>query len=304
MDKLSRIEALQKRFGISGVAEVVAGNGGLPMVRITTPGGEAEVSLYGAHVTRWKPTGGEEVLFMSEKSYWEEGRAIRGGIPVCFPWFGDKADDAEAPKHGYVRLREWRLDSLSQLDDGAVTLVCVTESDAGSRTWWPHEYCVAYRITVGAKLRLELTVMNTGKTPMRYEEALHSYFHVGDVHRARVRGLGDNPYLDKTDGYREKMQAGDVVFTERTDRVFLKTESAVDVVDASLGRVIRTEKANSQTTVVWNPWSEQAAEMADFGEDEWKVMVAVEGCNVLNSAILLDPGGEHTLHVTISTLSA
>ena len=300
METLSHIEALNVRFGIAGIAQIAAGRGGLPMVRVTTPAATAEISLHGAQVTQWKPAGAEEILFLSEKSYWQPGRAIRGGIPVCFPWFGDKADDATAPKHGYVRTREWRLDSLSALDEGSVTLLCITENDASTRAMWPHEYCVAYRITVGAKLRLELTVINRGKSPMRFEEALHSYFRVGHVQDVTVAGLDGLAYLDKTDKYREKAQSGEVTITAETDRIYLKTTGPVEVVDPGLVRVVRTEKVNSQNTVVWNPWSEQVAKLPDMDDSQWEKMVCVEAGNVQGAAIQLDPGEEHTMRVTLT----
>lgn len=304
MDTLSRIDGLNRRFGIAGVAQVVAGNGGLPMVRVTTKAATAEISLHGAQVTRWQPAGAGEVLFLSDKSYWEAGRAIRGGIPVCFPWFGDKADDANAPKHGLVRTKEWRLDSMNALDDGSVTLVCITESDAATRLWWPHEFCVAYRITLGAKLRLELTVINSGKAPMRFEEALHSYLRVGRVQEVKVRGLGGVAYLDKTDNFREKIQNGDITFTGQTDRIYLKAHGAVDVVDAKLARIVRTEKVHSENTVVWNPGMEQAAKLSDLSDDDWQQMVCVEGSNVQTAAIELNPGEAHSLRVTLSAVAA
>jgi glucose-6-phosphate 1-epimerase len=300
MGKLSPIDALNARFGIAGVAQVVAGRGGLPVVRVSTAAVVAEISLYGAQVTRWKPAGAKEVLFLSEKSYWDAGHAIRGGIPVCFPWFGDKADDANAPKHGFVRTRQWRLDSLSALDDGAVTLVCITESDATTLQLWPHHFCVAYRITAGAKLRLELSVINRGNTQMRFEEALHSYLRVGQIQSVSMRGLESTAYLDKNDEFREKPQEGEIKFAGATDHIYLKTSKAVDLIDRSLGRIVRTEKVNSETTVVWNPWIEGAAKLSDFGNDEWQRMVAVEGCNVQAAAIQLGPGEEHTLRVTLS----
>ncbi len=281
---------------------MVAGLGGLPIVRLTTAAAKAEISLYGAQVIRWKPAGAEEVLFLSEKSYWDVGHAIRGGIPVCFPWFGDKSDDPSAPKHGFVRTKQWRLDSLSALDDGSVTLVCFTESDASTRPSWPHDFCVAYRITVGAKLRLEFTVINRGKTAMRFEEALHTYLRVGKVQNVVVRGLGEGAYLDKTDGFKEKPQSGDVTFCKETDRIYLNSEGAVEVIDPALKRTLKTDKVNSKTTVVWNPWIEQSAKLADFGNDEWKQMVAIEGCNVQTAAIQLDPGAEHTMRVTLSVI--
>lgn len=302
METLSHVDALNARFGIAGIAQVVAGKGKLPIVKVTSPAASAEISLYGAHVTQWKPAGADEALFLSEKSYWEAGRAIRGGIPVCFPWFAEKTDDLTAPKHGYVRTREWRLDSMSALDDGSVTLVCITENDAATRLLWPHEYCVAYRITVGAKLRLELTVINRGKSPMRFEEALHTYLRIGNVHDMSIAGLDGLTYLDKTDGFRQKPQVGDIHMIEQTDRIYLNARGTVDVVDAPGKRILRTEKANSATTVVWNPWSEQAAKLGDFGNDEWPEMVCVEACNVQSSAIQLDPGEEHTMQVILSII--
>jgi glucose-6-phosphate 1-epimerase len=304
MDTRSRIDGLNKRFGIAGVAQVVAGHGGLPKVRVTSRAATAEISLHGAQVTQWKPAGAEEVLFLSEKSYWDAGHSIRGGIPVCFPWFGDKADDANAPKHGFVRTKEWRLDSMNALDDGSVTVVCITESDVATRPWWPHEFCVAYRMTVGAKLRLELTVINSGKTSMRFEEALHSYLRVGQVQDVAVRGLDGLAYLDKTDDFREKRQAGDIRFSGQTDRIYLKARDAVDVVDGMIGRIVRTEKVNSENTVVWNPGMEQTAKIPDFGDDDWQQMVCVEGGNVQTAAIELNPGEEHTLRITLSTVPA
>ncbi|KAA6456948.1 D-hexose-6-phosphate mutarotase [Acidobacteria bacterium AB60] len=301
METLSHIDKLNARFGIAGVAQVTAGKGGFPVVRVTSSAATGEVSLYGAQVMRWKPAGGEEVLFLSEKSFWEAGRPIRGGIPVCFPWFADKADDPKAPKHGYVRTREWRLDSLSALDDGSVTLVCITENDGGTRALWPHEYCVAYRITLGLKLRLELTVINRGKSPMRFEEALHSYLRIGNVEAVTIAGLDGLSYLDKTDGFREKQQSGEIRITEQTDRIYLNAHGAVEVEDGGLRRRVRTEKVNSATTVVWNPWSEQTAKFADMGGEEWRQMVCVEASNVQAAAIQLDPGEEHTMRVTLST---
>lgn len=298
MEAIAHIAALNKRFGIEGVAQVVAGKGGLPMVRVNTKAAKGEVYLYGAQVTSWAPAGEPEVLFLSQDSYWEDGRAIRGGIPICLPWFGDKADDSNAPKHGFVRTREWRLDALSADEHGCVTLVCVLENDAGNALW-PHEFCAVYRVTIGATLRLELSVINNGTSPMRFEEALHSYLRVGDVRQIRVEGLENTRYLDKTEKYKEKLQGGPIEITEETDRVFLQTRKPVEVVDGSLARRIVTEKKNSGTSVVWNPWKKLAAELPDFGDEEWLEMVCVEGCNVLHSPVVIEPDEEHSLVVTL-----
>lgn len=300
MDATAHIEGLNRRFGIAGMAQVAAGRGGLPTVRITTEAAAAEISLYGAQVISWRPAGAEEVIFLSAQSRWENGGAIRGGIPICFPWFRDKAGDPKAPKHGFVRTREWRLDSLRAQDDGSVTLVCLTGSDETTRAWWPHEFLLAYRVTVGKALRLELSVMNRSAQAVRFEEALHTYFRVGRVQEVRVGGLDGTAFLDNTDGNRQKTQAGDLTIARQTDNAYIDTQNAVEIADPALRRRLRTEKQNSSSTVVWNPWQDGAAGLSDFGSDEWQQMICVEASNVLVSAVTLAPGEEHTLRAILS----
>jgi glucose-6-phosphate 1-epimerase len=299
MDDLSKIDELNRRFGIAGVAQVVAGNGGLPVIRVATPAASAEIYLHGAQVTAWRPAGAEEVIFVSERSHWEDGRAIRGGIPICFPWFRAKADDAKAPAHGFVRTREWPLESITAEENGNVSVVCSTESDESTRRWWPHAFRMVYRVTIGEALGLELTLKNAGTAPFRFEEALHTYFRVGDAQSVRVRGLDGVKYLDNTDGNREKLQRGDVVFEAATDNAYLNTDVALELMDPILKRAIWTEKENSATTVVWNPWQQGAAALSDLGEDEWQRMTCVEASNILTSAVELAPGEEHALRAKI-----
>ena len=290
MADLSRADALNRQFGISGLAQVIPGMGGLPKLEVTTKAASAEIYLHGAHVSSWQPAGAEEVIFLSRRSHWEDGHAIRGGIPVCFPWFRAKADDPTAPAHGFVRTREWRLDSVIAKDDGSVIAVLSTESDTSTRRWWPHEFRLALRIRISTTLGLELTATNTGSGPFSFEEALHTYFRVGHAESVRVRGLNGVSYLDNVDQNREKTQFGDLVLNGTTDNAYLNTQSAAELVDPVLCRTLRTEKGNSRTTVVWNPWQQGAASLSDFGEDEWQQMTCVEASNILTSAIWLGPG--------------
>jgi glucose-6-phosphate 1-epimerase len=299
MADLARTDALNRRFGISGLAQVISGNGGLPKLQVTVKPASAEIYLHGAQVTSWQPAGAEEVIFLSEHSHWEEGRAIRGGIPVCFPWFRAKADDPKAPAHGFVRTREWQLDSVSSEQDGSVMAAFSTESDDSTRQWWPHEFRLVLRITIGVTLGLELTATNTGPAPLSFEEALHTYFRVGHAESVRVRGLSGVTYLDNVDRNREKTQSGDVVLTGTTDNAYLNTLSVAELVDPILRRTVRTEKGNSRTTVVWNPWQQGTASLSDLGEDEWRHMTCVEASNILSSAVQLGPGEEHTMRASL-----
>jgi len=244
MDQLEEIDALNRRCAIAGIAQVVPGNGGLLKVQVTSASATAEIYLHGAQVSAWKPTGGEEVIFVSDQSHWQDGKAIRGGVPICFPWFRAKADDPHAPSHGVVRTKQWHLDSIASETDGSVVVICSTESDESTRHWWPHEFRLTHRITVGSSLRMELTASNTGRTPLRFEEALHTYFRVGQAENVRVRGLDGVTFLDNTDSNRARVQSGDVIFAAATDNAYLNTQTPLELVDPVLGRTIRTEKRN------------------------------------------------------------
>ena len=293
------VEELNARFAAEGVAEVIEGQGGLPLVRVTTPASTAEVYLHGAQITSWVPLGGKDVIFLSEKSAFEAGKAIRGGIPICFPWFRGKADNPKAPSHGLVRTREWELASVEQVGD-TVRVDMTLESDATMQVFWSSPFRIQHRVTVGPELELELVVTNMGSAPMRYAEALHTYHLVGDAEQVRVQGLNGVTYLDNMDGNKEKTQEGDVRFTGQTDSAYMKTESALSLADPVLGRTIVIEKSGSSTTVVWNPWADGAAKLADLGDDEWRAMACVEASNILGGQIELAPGASHAMTAKIS----
>ncbi|MFZ0314766.1 MAG: D-hexose-6-phosphate mutarotase [Candidatus Korobacteraceae bacterium] len=296
---MNTIEELDRRFAITGIAHVLPGNGGLPKVRITTPAASAEIYLHGAHVTSWKPAGAEEVLFLSEHSLWKDGRAIRGGIPICFPWFRAKADDPHAPAHGFVRTKAWQLEAIAG-DGDAVTVSLSTGSGPDTRKWWPGEFHLVHRVSFGRQLKLELSVTNPGTTPLRVEEALHAYHRVGHVENTRLRGLDEVAYLDNTDSNREKKQCGDVVLAAATDNAYLNTQHALELVDPARRRRICITKENSLTTVVWNPWREGARLLPDLGDDEWQQMLCVEASNILGYALLLAPGQQHTMTMSMA----
>lgn len=288
------IAGSRRGFEIPGAAQIVEGNGGLLKVCVSTAHAEGEIYLHGAHVTSWKPAGCGETLFVSSESRWEDSRAIRGGIPICFPWFGVKADDANAPTHGFVRTKAWQIESITQVGD-AVRVTMFTESNEDTKRWWPAEFRAVYRATFASELTLELEVTNHGQAPVRFEEALHAYHRVGDIERAQVQGLDGVCYLDKTDANQEKKQQGEIAIVSETDRVYLDTSGPIEVSDFALGRRTRITKENSRTTVVWNPWIEKARSLPDFLDDEWKRMVCIETSNVSRYSVALAPRQRHTI---------
>jgi glucose-6-phosphate 1-epimerase len=297
VDSAATLE-LDRRFGIPGILRIVDGNGGLPKVAITGGDAAGEIYLHGAHVTSWRPRGAEEALFVSAESRWEQSRAIRGGVPICFPWFANKADDAHAPAHGLVRTIAWRLESIAHAAD-VVTVSMCTESNAAMKHWTPTDFHLLYRATFGRELKLELVVTNTGSQPIHFEEALHAYFRVGHIEQTSIQGLSGVDYLDKTDLDRKKTQTGPIVIAGETDRVYLNTKHAIDLEDQVLKRRVGIAKENSQTTVVWNPWIEKARALSDFGNDEWMRMVCIETANVAGSSVELAPGAQHAMQAII-----
>jgi glucose-6-phosphate 1-epimerase len=293
----SSIAAFNRQFAVPGIAQIDAGNGRLPRIQIVTRSATADIYLHGAQVTSWQPAGTSEVIFVSRNAQWEDGKAIRGGIPVCFPWFRAKSDDSKAPMHGFVRTKEWQVDSISIVDEDAVCVRLWTASDEASRKWWPFEFRLEYAITIGKMLELELAMRNTGRTALRFEEALHTYFRVSDARKVAVRGLDGLKFLDNRDGNAEKTQAGELIPTKQTDNAYINATGPAEIVDSA--RRLTTEKLNSDSTIVWNPWSDGAAKMADFGADEWASMLCVEGGNIMDAAVTLEPGQSHTMRVSI-----
>jgi D-hexose-6-phosphate mutarotase len=273
-----------------------AGEGGLSRLTVRNAQARAQIYLHGAHVTAWQPDGHANVLWMSRQSQWDAAKPIRGGVPICFPWFGPHPTDRSAPSHGIARLRDWALVEARDDADGATVLAFLLQQNAFSAT---------YRVTVGARLGLALEVHHPGAGPFTYEEALHTYFAVQDVRAVEIRGLEGSEYLDKVgDATRRKQGAAPIRFTGETDRIYLDTQAACTIHDPGLRRRIVVRKTGSDATVVWNPWIVKAAAMPDFRDDEWPEMVCVETGNVNAHAVTLAPGATHTLTATIEVQTA
>lgn len=305
MRDLSPLDALAERFGIPGAIRFEAGAGGLVRAAISVPAADAHVYLHGAHVTHYQPAGRHPSLFLSSRSRFAAGAAIRGGVPVIFPWFGARAGHPGTPDHGFARTAEWAVDSVERGADGSVALTLGLEPDDRVRAMWPQDFRLRHRVVVGAHLELSLEVENRSPAPFTFEEALHAYLLVGDVREVSVTGLEGATYIDKTDAMRRKTSsAAPLRLSETTDRVFLDTGAPCTVSDPALARRLVVEKRGSATTVVWNPWSEKAGTMADLGRDEWRSMLCVEAANAADDARLLEAGERHTMAVVIREATA
>lgn len=260
---------------------------GLALVSVRNKAASAEISTYGGHVLSYTPEGGENLLFLSKESYFTPGKPIRGGIPVCWPWFGPHKTDTTLPQHGFVRISQWRLVQTEETGDSTtVTLECVSTPE--TRALWPHDFRLTLAITVGRTLNLVLTTTNTGTTPFVITDALHTYFSIGDISRVSVKGLDGFKYLDR-DGGAHKYQAGDITISGETDRVYFSGDRCV-IADPVKERTISVEKTGFPDTVVWNPWAERAKAITDLGNDEYRAMICAEAGSVLDNAISVAAG--------------
>lgn len=285
-------------IGIPGILKVDEGRGSLPRVSVTSDLASAEIYFHGAHLTQFQPRGAKPVLFLSDKSHYEAGKPIRGGVPVIFPWFGPRAGSPDSPMHGFARTRSWTPESCSQEKDGTVLVAFALASDESTLKQWSSPFTLRMAFAIGRTLEMTLEVR--GAT-LPFEEALHTYFAVGDARRATVEGLENVEYLDKTDSFKRKRQPAEPIrFAAETDRVYLNTKSTCVVRDPVLERTITVEKENSDTTVVWNPWIAKAKAMADFGDDEWPSMACVETANVGDAAIAA-PSHRMTVRLEVSS---
>jgi glucose-6-phosphate 1-epimerase len=280
-------------------AAVHVHDGTMSRITVESAHATAEVYFQGAHVTAWHPaTSRDPVLWMSRSSLFEPGRPIRGGVPICFPWFGPHPADPSASAHGFARVRDWKLVDAQEAS-GDVTLVLELAGEALS-PHWAYRFRARHRITIGSVLRLELDVYNDDADAFTFEEALHSYIAVRDIHETTVTGLEGTEYLDKVGALTRRREGRDPLrFSGETDRVYLETQTDCVIHDAAGQRRISIGKAGSDATVVWNPWIAKARAMPDFGDDEWPGMVCVETGNVGASARTLAPGESQTMTASV-----
>jgi D-hexose-6-phosphate mutarotase len=294
------LETLNDSFAITDHISFANGPGGLPIAQIRNAYAAATVSLHGAQVLAFQPHGHVPVLWVSAHSLYQSGKAIRGGIPICWPWFGPHPSDPAKPAHGFARTSLWSVLSAAALADGATQIRLRLVDEDTNAMLWPHPFELRMVVTVGAQLNVELIVRNPGPTAFTYSGALHSYFDVSDIAAISIHGLDGCDYIDQVDGDRQKTQKGPIAITSETDRVYLNTTTTCVIEDPGLDRRIGIAKGGSRSTVVWNPWSEKARRLADFGDEEYHSMVCVETANAGGDSITVAPGGEHRLTATIS----
>lgn len=300
---MASLAELTANYAIPGVLDFDEPHPGMVRARVHTASCTGEFYLHGAHITQWAPAGAAPVLYLSPRSLYTQDKAIRGGIPVIFPWFGPRTVEVTGHRtggqHGFARTSEWTLAFAAAIGEDVRVVLTLEPSDASRAAGFDH-FRTALEITFGSTLRVRMTVANEGAEPLVFEEALHTYFHVADVHDAALTGLIDTVFLDKTDNYARKTQTEDPLqLTAETDRTYMNTRATITIADPELARNIFVEKGGSETTVVWNPWAELAKGLSDLGAENWPHFVCVEAANAGENRITLAPQEAHVMELHI-----
>jgi len=277
------------------------GEGNIPVVEVQNEHATAAISLQGAHLLSWVPVGQDDVIWLSADASFSPGKSVRGGIPVCWPWFGAHATYKVYPAHGFARTVEWqvvRTEDLSSFETRITFHLDTTKLPQDIQEMWPQSTLLEYRLTIGKTLTLELATSNNSDQVMVVGQALHTYFNVSDVTSTIVYGLEGKDYLDKPDSFKRKTQVDAITIDNEVDRVYLQTPD--DIIIDNQKRKIIINKQGSHTTIVWNPWDEVANKMGDLGKEGYLNMLCVESANAADDTVSIEPGEQHQLRVVYS----
>jgi glucose-6-phosphate 1-epimerase len=297
------IQELNSKYGIKGILTFVESVGEMTIAMIGNELASAQISLYGAHAISFEPTDQDDLLMMSELSSYEKGKPMRGGIPLCFPWFGAHPNNPTKPPHGFARLSDWNVKETAQLPDGSTKLVLSLSANSVTMAEWPHAFSCELTFTIGKSLGLSWTITNTGKEEFEVAPALHTYFATADVTKVAIKGLEGVTYLDALQQLAPVQEGtSPIAIDKEVNRCYMDTASTCTIVDKSMDRSITIEKTGSQSTVVWNPWVETAKKIGDLGDDEYQQFVCVETANVHHNKLQLAPGASHTMTAKIAAV--
>lgn len=298
------IDNLNQQFALASPEaslRIINGAGDIPLIEVKNQLSEARISLQGAHILSWRPCNQDDVIWLSEEARFSAGKSVRGGVPICWPWFGAHQSNDSFPAHGFARTVMWELSGVEQLDTGDTQIRFSLNTEDLSeelQKMWPYSTSVEYTITMGAALKLELKTTNNSAEELVIGEALHTYFNISDIKATQVEGLDKKEYLDKPDNFKRKKQNGFIDIKEEVDRVYVKT--ADDIIINNSLRKIKITKTGSQSTIVWNPWETVAEKMGDLGKGGYLQMLCVESANAAEDVIHINAGQSHNLCVTYS----
>lgn len=295
---------LNQQYGIKDQLQFSLGDNGFVMIDIKNQFAKATISTYAGQIVSYQPNSAtEDLFFLSDKVQYQEGKAIRGGVPICWPWFGDDTSGFERPPHGFVRNQQWDVSSTETLEDGRTSVVLTTADTDMTRELWHYEFNLELQLIIGSNLEMKLKTKNTGKQFFTITQALHTYFKVSDVSNVLIKGLDGKPYIDKLDAFAVKQQADDIIVSQEIDRIYQKSPKQISLTDSGFNRTITISSYGSDTTVVWNPWSTSVSKIADLNLESYRNFVCVETANVFTDSLTIIPAGREHVVTTVFSIS-
>ena len=298
---MKTIEQLNQNYGTNGEVSFRQLPENIIIAEISNSLATASVSLYGGHILSWQPkTHSNPVLWLSDLVKFQYGKAIRGGVPICWPWFGAHPSQASLPGHGYARITHWELTLVQTLTNGATELTLSLGKSDLSEAHWHGDARLTLKLTIGDTLEIVLTTLNESEHEVTFTEGLHTYFQISDIANIRVLGVEGSDYIDLVNHNEVRTQQDAITFDGELGRIFLNNQSACVIEDSAFNRRIHIQKKGSNSTAVWNPGLAVASKMDDLGVIGWRDMVCVESANALKNKVTLEANQSHEHHAIYS----
>lgn len=284
------IDELDEKFSIEGELGFGENEEGMVFISVSNKHAEADISLYGAQILNYRPYKTIDILWMSPDSFFQEGKPIRGGIPVCFPWFGPHKTDATKPQHGFARLMQWNIIETATLPFGETLVKMQLCSTEATKKYWEYDFCAEMIFVIGKTLTATLKIINTSVSQFEYTCALHSYFNISSIEEIKIEGLQNTAYYNQLDNQTYKQESDLLEINEATTRHYLNTATDCVLHDPVFRRRIVASKKGSKVTTVWNPGEETCAKIDDIPDDGFHSFVCIEATNAFDYPIKLNPG--------------
>jgi glucose-6-phosphate 1-epimerase len=300
---VSGLPKTSKRLKLHAHVTQTQDEGGLQYLDIDNPLASGRISLQGGQVIAWQPKFlAQPVLWLSSNARFVKGRSIRGGVPICWPWFGAHPTDSTFCPHGFARVIPWRVMDIDATPTGATRIILEMQDTPEAQRQLSYPYNLTLTITIGRRLRVEMATVNKADHPFVIGEAFHTYLNISDIANVSIVGMQDCVYADKILKYERNVEHNQLTFDGgEFDRVYIHHSSDCSVHDVGYNRIIHVSKSGSDTTVVWNPGADKAGQMADMGgPDEWRKTICVETTNALDNMVVINPGRTHVISAEYS----
>lgn len=264
---------------------------GFLYIEIKNSSAKAKIALQGAHIFEYVREDEDGILWLSEISDFEQGKAIRGGVPICWPWFGFN-EDKNLPQHGFARIYMWEFIGSDEVSKDKTTLIFRLTNNEQTLKIWDYKFELELKITISKELKMELKTTNMSESPFKISQALHTYFNVSHISEVIIKGLDKKPYLDAL-SWQKEIQNGDIYFEKEVDRVYQEVDTNLVLVDKN--REIKIKNTNSTSAVIWNPWIEKTSKMSAMKENAYEHFVCIESANTFDDTRVIEPKKSHTL---------